>query len=113
MRAYLNYTVQQERLSKNFQNLRKKVAAEFGDEIPAWFSGEYRRLNLPLMKYYAILTTNTRIIVMAACVLSDVPWLYFVVEIVGINLVMLGVTARQERLSAGLTEDIDARRVSA
>jgi phosphatidylglycerophosphate synthase len=112
MRTYLNYTVQQEALSKNFQLLRKKVSAEFGIDIPAWFSEEYRRLNLPLMKYYAILTTNTRIIVMAACVLMDVVWLYFVVEVVGINIVMALVTRHQEKLSAGLAASIETHRVS-
>jgi phosphatidylglycerophosphate synthase len=112
LRFYLNYTVQQESLSKNFQVLRKKVAAEFGSSIPGWFSEEYRRLNLPLMKYYAILTTNTRMIVLAACVLLDVPWLYFATEVVGINAVMVLVTAHQERLSAGLSAEIDARRAS-
>ncbi len=111
MRTYLNYTMQQEALSRNFQELRKKVAAEFGNEIPGWFSAEYRRLNLPLMKYYAVLTTNTRIIVMAACVLLDVPWLYFLVEVVGINLVMVLVTRHQEKLSAGLVRAVAERRV--
>jgi len=113
MRTYLNYTMQQESMSKNFQELRKKVAAEFGNAVPEWFSAEYRRLNLPLMKYYAILTTNTRIIVMAVCVLMDVVWLYFAVEIVGINLVMVLVTMRQEKLSAGLARAIDEHRVPA
>lgn len=113
MRVYLNYTIQQEALSKNFQVLRRKAAAAFAGGIPSWFSDEYRRLNLPLMKYYAILTTNTRMFVMAACVLLDLPWLYFAVEIVAINAVMVLVTARQERLSAGLAREIDARRAAA
>jgi len=113
MRTYLNYTIQQEALSKNFQELRRKVAVEFGETIPSWFSDEYRRMNLPLMKYYAILTTNTRIIFMAACVLLDLPWLYFVIEIVGINLVMVLLTMHQEKLSAGLCAAIDAQKVSA
>lgn len=113
LRVYLNYTIQQEALSRNFQALRRRVAAAWGAEIPEWFSDEYRRLNLPLMKYYAILTTNTRMIVMAASVLLDVPWLYFAVEIVGINLVMLLVTARQERLSADLNARIDGTTVAA
>jgi len=113
MRTYLNYTMQQEALSRNFQELRKKGSSEFGNEVPGWFSAEYRRLNLPLMKYYAVLTTNTRIIVMAACVLLDVPWLYFFVEVFGINLVMVLVTRHQEKLSAGLVRAIDERRVPA
>jgi phosphatidylglycerophosphate synthase len=113
MRVYLNYTVQQESVSKNFQVLRRKAAAEYGSTFPAWFSDEYRRQNLPLMKYYAILTTNTRMFVMAGAVLLDVPWVYFAVEIVAINLVMVVVTAHQEKLSASLCEQIDARKAAA
>jgi len=113
MRIYLNYTLQQEVFSKKFQILRKKVSQKFGNEIPSWFSDEYRRLTLPMMKYYAILTTNTRIIVMAACVLLDVAWLYFVIEIVVINLVMALVTMRQEKISARMTASIDEHGVTA
>ncbi len=104
--VYLDYTKKQERYSKNFQELRKKVDSEFGYDIPAWFSDEYRRLNRPLMKYYAILTTNTRMIVMAVAVLFDIVPLYFIVEIIGINLVMVFVTMHQEKLSARLLAQI-------
>ncbi|HJV33101.1 MAG TPA: CDP-alcohol phosphatidyltransferase family protein, partial [Patescibacteria group bacterium] len=109
MRVYLNYTVQQESLSRNFQRLRKLVASRYGQEIPAWFSTEYRTRNKPLMKYYAVLTTNTRMIVMSAAVLLDVVPLYFATEIVVINLIMVGTTVRQERLSAELTAMVEAR----
>lgn len=109
MRVYLNYTIQQESLSRNFQKLRKRAAAEFGRNIPDWFRDEYRRMNRPLMKYYAVLTTNTRMIIMAVCVLTDhVPW-YFAGEVLGINLVMVLVTMYQERLSAELCDQIDVR----
>jgi hypothetical protein len=109
MRIYLNYTTQQEALSKNFQRLRKLIDRVYGDHIPGWISDEYRRENRPLMKYYAILTTNTRMIVMAVCVLIDVVPLYFATEIILINLVMILVTIHQEKLSAGLLEMIDRR----
>ncbi|MBI1803641.1 MAG: CDP-alcohol phosphatidyltransferase family protein [Ignavibacteriae bacterium] len=113
LRVYLNYTVQQEALSKTFQTLRKRVEQEFGTNIPSWFSDEYRRLNKPLMKYYAALTTNTRMIVMSICVLADVVPVYFVTEIVGINLVMILVTMHQEQLSARLIEMVDEQKVVA
>lgn len=106
---YLNYTRQQEALSKNFQRLRHLVTARFGQKIPAWFSEEYRRRNRPLMKYYAVLTTNTRMVVMAVVVLADLVPLYFAAEIVLINLVMVLVTAHQERQSAELYAMIEAR----
>ena len=60
LRIYLNYTVEQEAFSKNFQKLRRRVDEVFRTKIPAWFSDEYRRMNKPLMKYYAILTTKDR-----------------------------------------------------
>jgi hypothetical protein len=107
LRIYLNYTIEQEALSKNFQLLRRRVEADFGFQIPSWFSEEYRLTNKPLMKYYAILTTNTRMIVMFFAVVFDIVPLYFITEIVAINSVMIYVTRRQERLSARLVTFID------
>lgn len=109
--VYLDYTKKQERYSKNFQALRKRVDAQFGVSIPAWFAAEYRKMNKPLMKYYAVLTTNTRMIVMAVCVLLDFVPGYFVAEIIGINLIMVLVTMHQERLSARLLGMIEMQAV--
>jgi phosphatidylglycerophosphate synthase len=106
LRIYLNYTIQQESFSRNFQELRKAVGEVYGWRVPGWLADEYRRLNLPLMKYYAVLTTNTRMIVMSAAVLADIPWAYFAVEVVAINLLMIVVTAHQEKLSKGLVARI-------
>ncbi len=106
LRIYLNYTVEQEAFSKNFQKLRKEVDAVYGEHIPSWFSAAYSRMNRPLMKYYSILTTNTRMIAMAVCVILDLVPLYFVIEILGINLVMVLVTVRQEKISAILCAEI-------
>jgi phosphatidylglycerophosphate synthase len=113
LRVYLNYTVEQEAFSRNFQALRKRTEREFGKEIPAWLSDRYRELNRPLMKYYAILTTNIRMIVLAVCVIAGRVPLFFAIEIVGINLVMIAVTMYQERLSAGLLKEIDQHLVPA
>lgn len=113
LRMYLNYTVEQESFSKNFQKLRRRVDQEFGRNIPPWFADRYRRLNKPLMKYYAILTTNIRMIIMAVCVVLDVVPVYFFIEIFGINLVMVAVTMYQEKLSARLLQEIDHHLVPA
>lgn len=109
MRTYLNYTIQQEALSKNFQRLRRSIDRVYGTNIPQWAADEYRRENKPLMKYYAVLTTNTRMIVMAVCVLVDLVPLYFAVEIVLINLLMVLVTVYQEKLSAGMVAMMEQR----
>lgn len=110
LRVYLNYTIQQETLSKQFQRLRKRVAELFGQNIPLWFSDEYRNLNKPLMKYYAILTTNTRMIVMSIAVLIDFVPLYFGAEIIVINLIMIATTLHQEKLSTQLLIMVEQRK---
>ncbi|HTK80687.1 MAG TPA: CDP-alcohol phosphatidyltransferase family protein [Bacteroidota bacterium] len=106
---YLDYTKKQERYSKNFQRLRKSVDENYGTEIPSWFADEYRTLNRPLMKWYAVLTTNTRMIVMSVAVLINFVPLYFLTEIIVINLIMILVTMHQEKLSARLLELIGSR----
>jgi hypothetical protein len=113
LRVYLNYTVEQEAFSRNFQRLRRRADEEFGSDIPAWFADRYRELNKPLMKYYAILTTNIRMIILGACVIGDLVPVYFAIEIVGINIVMVLVTMVQERRSAGLLREIDQHLVPA
>lgn len=110
LRFYLNYTVEQEAFSQNFQSLRKRVEKVFGYNIPSWFADEYRRLNLPLLKYYAVLTTNTRIILLFICVMLDFVWVYFLLEIVVFNALMVLVTMYQEKLSASLLKQIEKRR---
>jgi hypothetical protein len=99
---YLDYTKKQERYSKHFQNLRKRVDGLFGSNIPFWSADEYRRMNKPLMKYYAILTTNTRMSVMSIAVLIDFVPLFFTIEIIIINLIMILVTMHQEKMSVEL-----------
>ncbi len=104
---YFDYTKKQERYSKNFQKLRKHVDEVYGASIPSWFADEYRKMNKPLMKWYAVLTTNTRMIVMSVAVLIDFVLLYFATEIIAINLIMILVTMHQERLSAKLLVQIE------
>ena len=112
LRIYLNYTVEQELFTKNFQVLRNRVEEKFGYHVPEWFSVEYRRSNKPLIKYYAMLTTNTRVIVMAVCVLINHVQLYFWAEVVGLNAVMVIVTVYQENVSKMLLRRIDMETVA-
>ena len=99
LRVYLNYTYQQESLARNFQKLFAETNSRYGSNVPAWFRQEYARKNKPLLKYYNILSTNTRITVMFVCIILDVIPMYFVFEIVVLNLLLGGVTIYQERLN--------------
>ena len=48
------------------------------------------------MKYTNILTFNTRIIACFVAVIINAPWLYFVFEIVVLNLLLIYMVMRHE-----------------
>ena len=76
------------------------------DRVPQSFRDEFRRLSLPLMKWANILTFNTRAIVLYTCCLFDLPWLYFVFEIVIMAALCEYMRRRHERMCWELAHDL-------
>ena len=95
---YSGYTSNQERFTPNMQRLRAALKDRFGDnEVPnEEFRNYFRQLSLPLMKYTNILTFNTRIIACFISVIINMPWLYFVFEIVVLNILLVYMVMRHE-----------------
>ena len=95
---YSGYTANQERLTPNMQRLRAALAERYGENgVPDQeFRDYFRSLSLPLMKYTNILTFNTSIIACFIAVLCNVPWLYFVFEIVVLNILLIYMVCRHE-----------------
>ena len=95
---YRGYTANQERFTPNMQRLRAALNERYGEDgVPAQdFRSYFRQLSLPLMKYTNILTFNTRIIACFIAVICNVPWLYFVFEIVVLNLLLIYMVLRHE-----------------
>ncbi|MGE5498127.1 MAG: CDP-alcohol phosphatidyltransferase family protein, partial [Syntrophothermus sp.] len=102
MRIYLNYTREQELLSPNFQKLFNTAKSVYQDNIPEFFRNEYSKLNRPLIKYYNILTTNTRMIFLFVVLLMGMPFLYFLFELFVLNLLLAYVIIRQESINRSL-----------
>ena len=98
---YSGYTANQERMTPNMQRLRAALNERYGEDgVPSPEFREYfRQLSLPLMKYTNILTFNTRIIACFIAVLINMPWLYFVFEIVVLNLLLIYMVVRHEGIS--------------
>jgi phosphatidylglycerophosphate synthase len=109
MRLYLNYTYQQESLSRNFQQLYAAARERFGLMVPEWLRQEYVRNNKPLIKYYNLITTNSRMIVLFLAVLIDRLSIYFAFELIVLNAVLISLTVHQEKLNARLLHAIDTR----
>ena len=97
LRLYLNYTRQQEMLTRSFRALQREVVASYPDARPAWLAEAYREMNRPLLKYYNILTANTRVLVLSVAVCADRPLLYLGFEIVFLNALLVWVSSVQDR----------------
>jgi len=108
---YRAYTANQERWTPNMQRLRAALAEKYGEDgVPSEEFREYfRQLSLPLMKYTNILTFNTRIIACFIAVLIDMPWLYFVFEIVVLNILLVYMVMRHESICKKALEHLKAK----
>ncbi len=95
---YRGYTANQERWTPNMQRLRAALNERYGEDgVPSQdFRDYFRQLSLPLMKYTNILTFNTRIIACFIAVILNMPWLYFVFEIVVLNILLVYMVMRHE-----------------
>lgn len=97
MRVYVNYTTQQEFLTRGFQKFRETMRTLWEDRPPQEFRAHYRALNKPLLKYYNYLTINGRVLTLFAFVLAGFPVYFFLLEIVGMTALLLVVLRSQNR----------------
>lgn len=101
---YTNYTVQQEATAPSMQTLRRELARRFPDgRIPEDFRADFRQASLPLMKYTNILSFNWRTIALFASLFACMPWLYFVFELTVLNILLLYMVVRHERICRRFT----------
>lgn len=109
MTFYLNYTATQEKRTPAMQRLRSALRSRFDGRIPQKFRDEFRALSLPLMKYTNILSFNTRTIALfAAILIFRMPWLYFAFELTVLNIILIYMMVRHERICKFLTEKINS-----
>lgn len=106
---YCNYTAGQERRTPQFQRLQRLLAGRYAtvDQIPEDWRQQFRHLSLPLMPMTNILTFNSRAIVLYLSCLVDLPWLYFVFEIVVLSLLCEYMRWRHERFCAVLANNLN------
>lgn len=108
MTFYLNYTVGQESRTPRMQVLRAAMRKRFAGNVPQKFRDEFRALSLPLMKYTNILSFNVRTIALFASILIfRMPWLYFAFELTVLNVILVYMMGRHERICRQLTEKLN------
>jgi len=104
---YLNYTVGQEKRTRQMQRLRRNLQQKYGDEIPQNFRDRFRRASKPLMKYTNILSFNTRCFALFASLIAGMPWLYFAFELTVLNLLLINMTARHESICHRFADELE------
>lgn len=100
LKTYVNYTRQQEKATPAFQRLMQRLHDLYGKagNAPESFRDEFRKRSLPLMPLTNILTFNTRAIALYVCCLVDLPWFYFVFEIVVMSALCEYMRSRHEQM---------------
>lgn len=105
---YTNYTVNQESNTRAMQTLRRELAKRFPDgRIPQSFRDAFRRKSLPLMKYTNILSFNWRTIALFVSLFLMMPWLYFAFELVVLNILMVYMITRHEKICRQFTRELE------
>jgi len=110
---YLNYTRQQEFLSRRLKQLRHLAAQLFSNEIPASFQTEYQTRGRTAFRWWSVLMTNSRMFVLFVSLLIGQPIWYFWVELVPFNLLLLWLLSRQERMAGSLIGTLNVEAGSA
>ncbi len=96
---YLNYTVGQEQRTPRMQRLRAMMRNRFNGHLPERLRNDFRQASRPLMKYTNILSFNTRSFALIAAVLIfQMPWLYFAFELTVLNVLLVYMMWRHERI---------------
>lgn len=98
-RIYLNYTTEQEFFSSNFKKLKVSLDSFLNGKLPERLARFYSANTRRLIKYYNILTTNTRLTVLFIVLFLDEPLYYFAFEITVLNMLLIYVIYKHELVS--------------
>lgn len=109
---HLNFTRQQEVLSPRLKKLREMADRVFPNQIPDWLKMRYESAARPMFKWWSLLMTNTRMLLLFALLLIDQPIWYFWIELTVFNLLLIYLVLRQENMSQSLLTLVTTRRDS-
>ena len=101
---YLNFTRQQEMLAPRLKTLRIFVRKSFQGKIPDRVRTDYRDLAGPMLKWWGLLMTNVRMLVLFVLLFISQPVYYFWFELIPLNLLFVYLLFRQENMAESVLE---------
>jgi CDP-alcohol phosphatidyltransferase-like enzyme len=99
---YLNFTRQQEMLAPQLKKLRETSGELFHEKIPAWLEQGYRNSAGGMFKWWGLLMTNSRMLVLFALLFLGQPVYYFWFELIPLNLLLIYLLVRQEKMAESM-----------
>lgn len=105
---YANYCKSQEKRTPKFQKMMEGVKVRYGgvENMPQELKQQFIKGSRPLMKYTNILTFNVRAITIYITCLLNCPWVYFLVEIIILNILYIYMHKKHEALCAEITKQL-------
>jgi hypothetical protein len=101
---YMGYTSLQEAVTPKLQRMLKDLRSKYGDEIPEGIRLAFRQKSRRLMKKYIdLMTFNGRTVVLFVVVLADPVWIYFLYEIIVLNIILAISIRKHGKICASFT----------
>jgi hypothetical protein len=110
---YLNFTRQQETLAPDLKTLRDVSGQLFHRVIPDWLKMRYQNLARPMLKWWGLLMTNIRMLVLFALLFIAQPVYYFWFELIPLNLLFVYLLFRQENMARSMLKVVEGAQKSA
>jgi phosphatidylglycerophosphate synthase len=107
---YMLYTQLQEKATPKLQTMLKSLHSKYGDDIPENIRLDFRRKSSRLMKQFVdFMTFNGRTVVLFIVVIAEHVWLYFLFEIIILNIILAVSVNKHERICESITQELDSR----
>jgi hypothetical protein len=113
LRLYLNAMHEQELLLPGVKRLYEKMDRDFAGAVPSSFQSRYVALARPTFKWWSLLMTNTRMLVLLVLFLVRQPVWFFWLEMTVGNLLLLYLIFRQQKISRSLLQLLATQKESA
>jgi hypothetical protein len=79
----------------------------FPTEIPAWLRTRYQDLARPVLKWWGLLMTNVRMLVLFGLLFVSRPVYYFWFELIPLNFLFVYLIFRQENMAGSLLKAVE------
>jgi CDP-alcohol phosphatidyltransferase len=106
---YSNFTRQQELLAPGLKQLRNIANTVFDGRVPGWLEQRYRDAASPMLRWWRLLMTNTRMLVLFLLLFLGQPAYYFWFELIPLNALFIYLIVRQEKMAESLERIVMAR----